>query len=113
MDRKIGSTIEELYTPDALILFGSYAHGQPDEWSDVDLLFISDAFASVPKLRRRSQFLVNTGAYLHEGLGLEPLCLTPDEFLRGIQWATIEQEALETGVVILDRIGITQVREVA
>lgn len=109
----IGEVIDELYHPEALILFGSYAHGQPDEWSDVDLLIISDAFRSVPKLRRRSQFLIDTGAYLHSGLDIEPLCLTPQEFLYGIQWATIEREALETGFVLLDRTGVTQVREAA
>lgn len=109
----IGDTIAELYDPEALILFGSYAHGQPDEWSDVDLLIISDAFRSVPKLRRRSRFLIDTGAYLRGGLDIEPLCLTPEEFLFGIQWATIEREALETGFVLLDRTGVTQVREAA
>ena len=113
IDRTIGATIAELYSPDALILFGSYAHGQPDEWSDVDLLIISDAFRTVPKLRRRSQFLINTGAYLHKDLNIDPHCLTPDEFLQGIQWATIERESLETGFVILDRTGVTQMREAA
>lgn len=109
----IGETIIERYDPDALILFGSYAHGQPDEWSDIDLLIISDAFGAVPKLRRRSQFLINTGAYLHSDLDIEPLCLTPEEFRYGIQWATIEREALETGVVIFDKTGITQMMELA
>jgi len=113
VNEAIGRSVDELYAPDALILFGSYAHGQPDEWSDVDLLIISDAFRAVPKLRRRSQFLINTSAYLHSGLNVEPLCLTPEEFHYGIQWATIEREALETGVVLLDRTGITRVREVA
>jgi uncharacterized protein len=113
VNEAIGETIVERYDPDALILFGSYAHGQPDEWSDIDLLIISDVFGAVPKLRRRSQFLINTGAYLHNDLDIEPLCLTPEEFLYGIQWATIEREALETGVVVLDRTGVTQVREVA
>lgn len=106
IDDAIGDTIAELYDPEALILFGSYAHGQPDEWSDVDLLIISDAFNTVSKLHRRSQFLINTGAYLQKGLDIEPLCLTPVEFLDGIQQATIEKEALDTGIVLLDRTGI-------
>lgn len=113
VNEAIGIIVDELYAPEALILFGSYAHGQPDEWSDVDLLIISDAFRSVPKLRRRSRFLIDTGAYLHGGLDIEPLCLTPQEFLYGIQWATIEREALETGFVLLDRTDVTQVREAA
>lgn len=113
INEAIGDTITELYDPEALILFGSYAHGQPDEWSDVDLLIISDAFRSIPKLRRRSQFLINTGAYLHSSLNIEPLCLTPEEFRYGIQWAIIEREALDMGFVLLDRTGVTQVREAA
>jgi predicted nucleotidyltransferase len=40
VNEAIGETIVERYDPDALILFGSYAHGQPDEWSDIDLLII-------------------------------------------------------------------------
>ena len=70
VNEAIGETIVERYDPDALILFGSYAHGQPDEWSDIDLLIISDVFGAVPKLRRRSQFLINTGAYLHNDLDI-------------------------------------------
>ncbi len=106
VNHRIGTEIDELYRPEAIILFGSYAHATDDEWSDVDLLVISEAFVSVPKLRRRSQFLIATGAHLHEGMALEPLCLTPDEFLQGVRWATIEREALETGIVVLDRTGI-------
>ncbi len=50
--RKFGSDhmiIEEIldqiithYTPQKVILFGSYAYGQPDEESDIDLLIIKD-----------------------------------------------------------------------
>lgn len=108
INEAIGDTIAELYDPEALILFGSYAHGQPDEWGDVDLLIISEAFQTISKLRRRSQFLINTGAYLQKGMDIEPLCLTPIEFLDGIQLATIAREALDTGVVLFDRTGITE-----
>lgn len=107
INEAIGDSIVELYDPEALILFGSYAHGEPDEWSDVDLLIVSGAFQTTPKLHRRSQFLINTEAYLQKGMDIEPLCLTPVEFLDGIQLATIEREALDIGVVLFDRTGIT------
>ena len=33
-----------------LILFGSYAHGNPKEYSDIDLAVISDWFEGKPKI---------------------------------------------------------------
>jgi len=33
-----------------VILFGSYAHGQPKEYSDIDLAVISDWFEGRPKI---------------------------------------------------------------
>ncbi len=33
-----------------VILFGSYAHGQPKEYSDIDLAVISDWFEGKPKI---------------------------------------------------------------
>jgi predicted nucleotidyltransferase len=30
------------YAPEKIILFGSYAYGQPDEESDIDLLIVKD-----------------------------------------------------------------------
>jgi predicted nucleotidyltransferase len=34
--------IAEHFSPDKIILFGSYAYGQPTRWSDVDLLVVMD-----------------------------------------------------------------------
>ena len=39
---EIVSKIKKEYQPDKIILFGSYAYGQPDRDSDVDLLIIKD-----------------------------------------------------------------------
>lgn len=35
-------TIVEQFQPEKIILFGSYAYGDPHEWSDLDLLVIMD-----------------------------------------------------------------------
>ena len=35
-----------------VILYGSYARGDFNLWSDVDLIVISDAFRNIPPLRR-------------------------------------------------------------
>ena len=36
--RRYARQIAEKFQPDKIILFGSYAYGQPHEWSDVDIL---------------------------------------------------------------------------
>jgi len=56
---KIAKRIEEQYKPKKIILFGSYAHGEPTQDSDVDLLIIKntdkrpiDRWVEVKKLLR-------------------------------------------------------------
>lgn len=42
---KIINRIKEKYSPIKIILYGSYAYGQPDSDSDIDLLIIKDTNA--------------------------------------------------------------------
>jgi uncharacterized protein len=41
--RRYARQIAEKFDPDKIILFGSYAYGQPHEWSDVDILVVMPA----------------------------------------------------------------------
>lgn len=44
--KHIQAVIEQItstYDPEKIILFGSYAYGKPNAWSDLDLLVIMDA----------------------------------------------------------------------
>jgi predicted nucleotidyltransferase len=41
--RRYARAIAEVFHPDKIILFGSYAHGKPHEDSDVDLLVVMPA----------------------------------------------------------------------
>src|SRR5712672_3056341 len=41
--RRYARQIAEKFQPDKIILFGSYAYGQPHEWSDVDILVVMPA----------------------------------------------------------------------
>jgi len=41
--RRLVERIAVRFQPDKIILFGSYAYGQPDRWSDVDLLVVMPA----------------------------------------------------------------------
>ena len=45
--RRYARQIAERFHPDQIILFGSYAYGQPHEQSDVDLLVIMPAYDEV------------------------------------------------------------------
>jgi len=38
----VADRIAERFSPDKIILFGSYAYGEPKAWSDVDFLIIMD-----------------------------------------------------------------------
>jgi len=75
-------TIKELYAPEQVWLFGSYAYGHPDQWSDLDVLVVSKKFARGNRLARRSKFLVKTGIWRNGELVVDPLCYTPAEFAR-------------------------------
>ena len=41
--RRYARQIADKFDPDKIILFGSYAYGQPHEWSDVDILVVMRA----------------------------------------------------------------------
>ncbi|MFZ5808147.1 MAG: nucleotidyltransferase domain-containing protein [Chloroflexota bacterium] len=40
--RALADYIVQRFQPEAIILFGSYAYGKPQPWSDVDLLIVMD-----------------------------------------------------------------------
>lgn len=40
--RKFARIIIEKFDPDRIVLFGSYAYGNPQPWSDVDLLVVME-----------------------------------------------------------------------
>ena len=45
--RRYARQIAEKFDPDKIILFGSYAYGQPHEWSDVDILVVMPAYNQI------------------------------------------------------------------
>lgn len=51
--RELVRIIAEKFDPDKIILFGSHAYGQPQPWSDVDLLVVMD----VPREREMAMAL--------------------------------------------------------
>ncbi len=94
-------TIQELYMPEQVWLFGSYAHGKPQRWSDLDLLIVSKKFARGERTKRRSKFLVKTGIWNDHNFIVDPLCYTPTEFHRWKDAPTIISEVVKTGIRLI------------
>jgi predicted nucleotidyltransferase len=64
------------YAPEKIILFGSYAYGQPDEDSDVDLLIIKE---TAERFLDRMDTVRRMATGLHPRIPFEPIVLTPGE----------------------------------
>ena len=85
--RRLADEIAEKFHPEKIILFGSYAYGEPHEDSDVDLLVVMPAANMINqavRIRRLTShpfpldLIVRTPAYLRKRLELE------DWFLREV-----------------------------
>lgn len=64
------------YAPEKVILFGSYAYGQPDADSDIDLLIIKDTGERfIDRWTTAQQILTDR----RRTVGLETLVMTPQE----------------------------------
>jgi predicted nucleotidyltransferase len=62
-----------LYNPERIILFGSVARGDTDEYSDVDLIVIKNTD------QRFVQRLIDVTRYLPRDITVDVLVYTPDE----------------------------------
>lgn len=82
------------YRPEKIILFGSYAYGQPKEESDVDLVIIKKT--DDPFLERQKQVHL----LLRTITAVDVFVLTPDEFKKAKQDNLFIKEAAETGKIV-------------
>ncbi len=99
---KYWEKIDQLYSPDALWLFGSRASDEASSDSDIDLVVVSQRFADIRRLKRRSTFLRETGLASDTSLPvIDPLCYTPDEFELGLRQPTIVAEVTSTGIQLI------------
>lgn len=78
--------------PEEILLFGSYASGTTDAWSDIDLVVISRDFEKIPPLKRLEMLSLAT-FNLHAPI--EALGYTPGEIERNgndsIMWESIQK----------------------
>jgi predicted nucleotidyltransferase len=74
--REIVQVLVTEYQPESIILFGSYAYGEPDAASDIDLLILKETDKSFPK---RWAEVCELAADILETTPFSPLVLTPTE----------------------------------
>jgi len=74
--RKIVAVLVAEYQPERIILFGSYAYGEPDRASDIDLLILKETDKSFPK---RWAEVCELAAEIVGTIPFSPLVITPAE----------------------------------
>jgi len=92
------------------IVFGSYARGDFNAWSDIDLLAVTDTPLPPNSLKRLD---VVEECFL-EASGVEPVILTASEFAEKLHRRDpVAVEAVERGIIVLDDLGLAKlVKEV-
>ncbi len=76
------SKIRKEYKPERIILYGSYAYGEPTEDSDIDLFIVKDT------QRNRIERYVEVKTIIydrHRGISVQPLVLTPQEVVERLE----------------------------
>lgn len=97
---QIVQRLKEGLHPEQIILFGSYAYGEPDEGSDIDLLIVVSDSAK-PAHRRAQDAYRCVGAV---GIPKDLLVLTREEFERQSRVMTsLARHVREKGKVLYER----------
>ncbi len=107
MRKEVRKTLSEIveklkseYKPQKIILFGSYAHGNPRQDSDLDLLILKKT-----NLRRVDRFVkVKRIIYNpNRRITISPLVLTPKELANRLRMGDdFIKEIIEKGVVLYE-----------
>lgn len=79
---RIVERLKDEYSPQKIILFGSYAHGMPDRESDLDLLIVKDT----PKaFHKRWVEVYEIVSDIVKGIDFSPFVVTPIELEKRIK----------------------------
>lgn len=99
IDRLVRRLVDGL-APEKIILFGSYAHGQPTNDSDLDIMIIVPA-SDEPAYRRGQKAYKHVGSI---GMSKDLLVLTQAEFDTQSQVATsLARRAQDEGIILYER----------
>ena len=96
MNPIVKNIIDQLqsYKPEKIILFGSYASGNPTRESDVDLVVIKKTNQSFLERQKQVHLLLRTTT------PVDIFIFTPDEFEKAKKNNLLIKEASKTGKVI-------------
>ena len=95
--RRVCAQIAREFRPQRIILFGSYAYGQPTPDSDVDLLVI------MPLKGRATEQAVEISRRLEHRFPIDLLVRSPEEVRQRLAWNDFFlREATEKGVVMYE-----------
>jgi predicted nucleotidyltransferase len=92
--RTVVSQLEPEIRVEKIILFGSYASGNPEKWSDIDIAIISPSFSPFPMWRRQELLAEHLPT---ADVRLSPLGYTPEELLKPTLFL---REIIRTGKVV-------------
>ncbi len=103
--RQVAERLARSYHPEKIVLFGSYASGDVDEESDVDLLIIKET--SLPFHRRGGEVRALLRP-LRLALPMDIIVLTPEEVDEQLRRGNVFLESIiREGEVLFDRSGVT------
>lgn len=96
--RQVVQAIAKRFNPEKIILFGSYAYGDPKPWSDVDLLLVMET-----ELTERAQRLLISRA-INAPFRIEVLVRTPANLKKRLNSRDyFLQEIVSKGQVVYER----------
>ena len=100
--RKIINEFVQSLEPDIkverVILYGSYARGRAEEWSDIDVAVLSPTFAKMSEVKVIEEVSRRT---IHCDSRLSPFAYTPSQFDKALPYM-FAAEIRRTGKVVYD-----------
>jgi len=97
--KRFARQIAERFQPEKIILFGSYAYGEPTPDSDVDLLVVMPTRNQVEQAVRIDEAIVD------RGFPLDLLVRTPKTLAERLRWGdSLLQEIVTRGKVLVEKV---------
>jgi len=95
---KIKNSIVESFNPEKIILYGSYAYGNPNNQSDIDLLIV------MPFEGRSSKVVLEIWKKINSDFSIDLIIRTPDDVQRRyIEGDPLIGDAVDKGKVLYER----------
>lgn len=95
---KIKNSIVESFNPDKIILYGSYAYGNPNNQSDIDLLIV------MPFEGRSSKVTLEIWKKIKPEFSIDLIVRTPEDFQRRyIEGDSLIGDAVDYGKILYER----------